>query len=84
MEHDPTLYSERGELAELCRTASHGLCFLDTELRYVRVSDRLATSIGRPARELIGLVVGEVTPEMASSLEPPFKPDRKQIQLGEG
>ena len=46
-----------------------GLCFLDTELRFVRVNERIAQIDGLSAEAHIGRRLSEVVPEVAKSLE---------------
>lgn len=59
-----------GELSLIYETAPVGLCFLDKQLRYVRVNERLAQINGKPASEHIGRTGSEVIPEIAKSLDP--------------
>ena len=47
-----------------------GLCFLDEQLRYVRVNRVLAELTGPPVAERLGRTVGEVVPRLAPLLEP--------------
>ena len=42
-----------------------GLCFIDTELRFVRLNDRLAEINRVPAAAHIGKTLREILPEMA-------------------
>ncbi|MDP2577719.1 MAG: PAS domain-containing protein, partial [Candidatus Palauibacterales bacterium] len=58
------------ELDHLYRTAPVGLCLLDTELRYLRINERLAEINGRPVSAHIGRQVREVLPQLAEMLEP--------------
>ncbi|MBS1857599.1 MAG: PAS domain S-box protein [Acidobacteria bacterium] len=60
------------QLAQLERfyaTAPIGLGFVDTDLRYVRVNERLAQMNGRPAAEHTGKRLDEVAPELATHIE---------------
>jgi PAS domain S-box-containing protein len=57
------------EIERLYATAPIGLCFLDTELRFVRVNERLAQIDGLAARAHIGRRLADVVPEVAASLE---------------
>ncbi|MEE9246661.1 MAG: PAS domain-containing protein, partial [Gemmatimonadota bacterium] len=58
------------ELDHLYRAAPVGLCLLDTELRYIRINERLAEINGKPVSAHIGRRVREVLPEIADTLEP--------------
>jgi PAS domain S-box-containing protein len=53
----------------LMDTAPVGLVFLDTELRYVRLNERLAEMNGRSVASHLGRSVREVLPGLASTLE---------------
>jgi PAS domain S-box-containing protein len=57
------------ELARLYATAPIGLGFHDTELRFVRVNERLAQIDGLAAELHIGKRLADVVPEVAASLE---------------
>jgi PAS domain S-box-containing protein len=47
-----------------------GIAVIDSELRYVQVSDWLARLHGLPAGEHLGKTVREVVPQLASTVEP--------------
>ena len=57
------------EVARLYATAPIGLGFLDKELRFVRVNERLAQIDGLAAEAHIGRLLSDVVPEAAASLE---------------
>ena len=57
------------ELERLYSTAPVGLGFLDTELRYVRVNERLAQIDGLSAEAHVGKRLAEVVPEVAAQVE---------------
>jgi PAS domain S-box-containing protein len=61
------------EVARLYATAPIGLCFLDTDLRFVRVNERLAQIDGLPAEAHIGRRLAEVVPDAAISLESVYR-----------
>ncbi|WP_332983414.1 PAS domain S-box protein [Microcoleus sp. A003_D6] len=66
----------RRQLAELdlvYNTTPVGLCFVDTNLRYIRINECLAAIGGRSIREHIGRTVREAIPEMADMLEPIYR-----------
>jgi PAS domain S-box-containing protein len=55
----------RDQLEATYATAPIGMCLIDTELRYVRINDRLATINGAPAAAHIGRHVSEMAPDFA-------------------
>ncbi|MGB7894292.1 MAG: PAS domain S-box protein [Microcoleus sp.] len=62
----------RRQLAELdlvYKTTPVGLCFVDTNLRYIRLNECLAAINDRSIAEHIGRTVREVIPEMADMVE---------------
>jgi PAS domain S-box-containing protein len=61
-------------------TAPVGLCFVDNNLTYLSMNERLAEINGKPVDEHIGRTVREVVPEVADMLEPLF---RRVIETGE-
>jgi PAS domain S-box-containing protein len=60
------------ELNAIYDTAPVGLCFVDRDLRYVRVNDVLAATNGLPASEHIGRTIREVIPDLAPQVEPMY------------
>src|SRR5688500_3620751 len=61
---------EHGFLEALFDTAGIGLGLVDTDLRYVRVNDQLASINGLPADDHIGRKVIDVIPTLADLAEP--------------
>jgi PAS domain S-box-containing protein len=61
-------------------TAPVGLCFVDTNLTYLSMNERLAEINGKSIEEHVGRTVSEVLPDMAEMLEPIF---RRVIETGE-
>jgi PAS domain S-box-containing protein len=57
------------ELDGVYAVAPVGLCVLDTELRYVRINDKLAAINGVSAADHIGRTVREVVPDIADQAE---------------
>ena len=51
-------------LETLLASAPLGFCYIDRELRYVRINDRLAAMNGIPAADHIGRTVAEMVPEL--------------------
>ena len=68
------------ELNQLYDTAPIGLCLVDTDLRFVRINEKLAEINGKPVSEHLGRTVKEVIPEIASDIEPIY---RRVIDSGE-
>lgn len=60
------------ELNAIYETAPVGLCFVDRDLRYVRINDVLAAANGIPASEHIGRTIREIIPQLADQLEPMY------------
>jgi serine phosphatase RsbU (regulator of sigma subunit) len=60
--------------------AAIGLAFLDTDLRYQHVNDRLAAIHRQPVSDHLGRTLREMTPHMADAVEPLL---RKVIRTGE-
>ena len=73
-------HEQLAELNNLYRTAPVGLCLLDTELRYVRINERLAAMNGKSVEEHIGHSLDEVIPEAARELESVYQ---RVIETGE-
>ncbi len=46
-----------------------GLCFLDTNLRFIHINDWLAEINGIPAEEHLGRTLGELIPDVAAEVE---------------
>jgi PAS domain S-box-containing protein len=64
---------EYAQLASIYHSAPVGLAFVDTQLRYVSINDRLAEINGRPADAHLGRTVREVLPHLADTIEPIFR-----------
>src|SRR5262249_20242772 len=61
------------ELERLYATAPIGLGFLDNELRFVRVNERLAQMNGAPVEAHVGRRLSDMVPEVAQSLEDVYR-----------
>ncbi|MCZ0898454.1 PAS domain-containing protein, partial [Microcoleus sp. HI-ES] len=68
-----TVQQQLAEIEAIYASAPIGLCFLDTELRFVRLNDWLAEINGVPAAAHIGKTLREILPEMADDLEPLYR-----------
>jgi PAS domain S-box-containing protein len=68
------------EIEAIYTTAPIGLCFVDTDLRFVRINERLAEINGTPVSDHVGRTLREILPEMADQLEPLY---RQVIESGE-
>jgi PAS domain S-box-containing protein len=77
---EATVRQQLDEIEALYATAPIGLCFIDTDLRFVRINEHLAAINGVPAAEHIGRTLREIVPEMAEELEPLL---RQVIESGE-
>jgi PAS domain S-box-containing protein len=69
-----------GEIESIYRTAPVGLCFVDTNLKFVRINEQLAQINGLPVSAHIGRTIHDVLPEMAGQLVPLY---RQVIDSGE-
>lgn len=68
------------EIEAIYATAPVGLCFLDTDLRYIRANEYLAKMNEVPIEGHLGHTLREVLPEMADDLEPLYQ---QVIETGE-
>src|SRR5215467_3592080 len=71
--HQALVSKQLEELERLYASAPVGLGFLDTELRFVRVNERLAQIDGLAAEAHIGRRLADVVPEAAESVEGIFR-----------
>ncbi|MEE9146671.1 MAG: PAS domain S-box protein, partial [Candidatus Tectomicrobia bacterium] len=51
-------------------TAPVGLCFMDTDLRFVRINEQLAAINGQPVSSHLGTHLRDIIPEIAAGVEP--------------
>jgi PAS domain S-box-containing protein len=63
------LTRQLAELETIYRSAPVGLCHLDTDLRFIRINERLAAMMGRPAADVVGHSLREVLPDLAAIFE---------------
>lgn len=61
------------ELETVYNTAPIGLCFIDTDLRFVRINQQLADINGFAIGDHIGRTLREMLPEQADALEPIYR-----------
>lgn len=54
-------------------TAPVGLCFVDTNLRFHSINERLAQMNGKPVKEHLGRTLREAVPEVADAVEPLYR-----------
>jgi len=69
-DREATIRRQFVELEGIYATAPVGLCFQDTNLRYLRINERLAEINGIPASEHLGRTLHEILPELANTIEP--------------
>lgn len=72
--------SQYAQLLTIYRTAPVGLAFVDHQLRFVSVNDRLAEMNGISAAAHLGQTVRQVLPGLADKAEPEY---RRAIETGE-
>jgi PAS domain S-box-containing protein len=58
------------EIEGIYASAPIGLCFVDTNLRYVRMNEQMAKINGFPVSAHIGRTIQEILPELADKIEP--------------
>ncbi|MEG4205547.1 PAS domain-containing protein [Microcoleus sp. Pol7_A1] len=68
-----TVQQQLAEIEAIYASAPIGLCFIDTDLQFVRINDRLAEINGVPAAAHIGKTLREILPEQADNLEPLYQ-----------
>ncbi|MFW6358920.1 MAG: PAS domain-containing protein, partial [Chroococcales cyanobacterium] len=66
---EETLQRQLAEIEAIYQSAPVGLSFLDTDLRFIRINERLAEFNGVPTKDHIGRRVREVLPELADVAE---------------
>ncbi|MDJ0852925.1 MAG: PAS domain-containing protein [Myxococcota bacterium] len=74
------LEAQLAELESLYGHAPVGLCFVDADLRFQRVNERMAAINGRPVAEHIGRRVEEMVPSIAEQVGPAY---RRILRTGE-
>ncbi|MBW4524200.1 MAG: PAS domain-containing protein [Phormidium tanganyikae FI6-MK23] len=70
---EETIQQKLAEIEVIYNTAPIGLCFLDRELRFVRMNEQLAEINGLSIVEQIGHTVQEVLPELGEIQAPLFQ-----------
>jgi PAS domain S-box-containing protein len=80
LQQEQTASERLAEIEAIYATALVGLCFIDTELRYVRINEHMAEIDGVSVEEHLGRTLRDVLPEMADDLEPLY---RQLIETGE-
>jgi PAS domain S-box-containing protein len=75
-----TIRQQLTEIEAIYRTAPVGLCFVDTDMRFVRLNERMATIDGSSIAAHLGRTIREVLPELADTIEPLY---RQVIDSGE-
>ena len=68
-----TSRQQLAEIEAIYASAPIGLCFIDTDLRFVRINDRLAEINGVTAAAHIGKTLREILPQQADDLEPLYQ-----------
>jgi PAS domain S-box-containing protein len=68
-----TIAQQLGEIEAIYHNAPIGLGLNDTDLRYMRINDRLAQINGAPVAEHSGKTVRDVLPELADRIEPLYR-----------
>ncbi len=71
--NEQLLRDQFAELDLLYHTAPVGLCLVNTDLRFLRINEELASINGLPVEAHIGRTVQEVLPDIADDIEPIFR-----------
>ena len=79
-EAESTIRRQLAEIETIYRSTPIGLAVLDTNLRFVRINERLAAMNGLPVEAHIGRTVREVIPDVADQAEPAM---RQVLETGE-
>ncbi len=77
---EATIRQQLDEIEAIYRAAPIGLCLVDTDLRYVRMNERLAQMNGASVAAHIGHSLRELLPDLADDVEPIY---RQVIATGE-
>ncbi|WP_179228498.1 PAS domain-containing hybrid sensor histidine kinase/response regulator [Leptolyngbya ohadii] len=80
LQQEQTAQQRLAEIEAIYATAPVGLCFNDTDLRFVRINQQLAEINGASVEQHIGHTLRELLPELADQLEPIY---RRVIETGE-
>ena len=72
--------TQAAELQHLYQKAPIGLCFIDTDMRYVRINQGLADINGKSISEHVGKTIQQVIPDIAPQVE---SLHRRVIESGE-
>jgi PAS domain S-box-containing protein len=67
------LQQQLAEIEAIYATAPVGLCFIDTELRFIRINQHLAEINGFSAEQHIGRTLRDILPDQADNLEPLYR-----------
>ena len=73
VQQQQTAERRRAEIEAIYATAPVGLCFVDADLRYVRVNQRLAEINGSSVEQHIGRTANEILPELADQINPLYQ-----------
>jgi PAS domain S-box-containing protein len=77
---EATIRQQLEEIETIYRNAPIGMCFVDTDLRYIRINPLLAQINGASISAHLGHTFREVLPELADRVEPLY---RQVIESGE-
>ena len=77
---EATIRQQLEEIETIYRNAPIGMCFVDTDLRYIRINPLLAQINGASVSAHLGHTFREVLPELADRVEPLY---RQVIESGE-
>jgi PAS domain S-box-containing protein len=72
-ESENRLREQFAELDHIYANAPVGLCLMDTNLRFVRINEKLAAINGKPVSAHIGRTLEDMIPDMAPRIEPIYR-----------
>lgn len=74
LQHNKEIIRQQlAEIEAIYITAPIGLCFIDTDLRFVRINQQLADINGLPIAAHLGHSFREILPELADAVEPIYR-----------
>jgi PAS domain S-box-containing protein len=79
-ESEKHLREQFAELDHIYANAPVGLCLMDTDLRFVRINEKLAAINGKPVSGHIGRTLEDIIPGIAPRIEPIY---RQVMESGE-
>ncbi len=67
------LEAQQAQTEALYKDAPVGLCYVDSDLRYIQINKCLAAINGQSVKQHLGRTIGEILPEIAPEVEPQLR-----------